>query len=70
MQTYWSNFAKAGDPNGPPSLSPSENSLPHWPVYDADSGYLVLHLDSQIKAEKDTLRERYLFLESVAKQPK
>jgi len=70
MQTYWSNFAKAGDPNGPPSLSGNASSLPHWPVYDADSGYLVLHLDSQIKSEKDTLRDRYLFLEAVAKQQK
>jgi para-nitrobenzyl esterase len=66
MQTYWSNFAKAGDPNGPPSLSGSASTLPHWPVYDGDSGYPVLHLDAQIKAEKDSLRDRYLFLEAQA----
>jgi para-nitrobenzyl esterase len=67
MQTYWSNFAKAGDPNGPPSLAANSPSLPHWPAYDADSGWQVLHLDAQIKAEKDSLRDRYLLLESTTK---
>ena len=68
MQTYWSNFAKAGDPNGPPSLSGTTSKLPPWPAYDADGGWQVLHLDAQIKAEKDSLRDRYLFLESTVKK--
>ena len=31
-----------------------------------DSGYLVLHWTHKSKAEKDTLRDRYLFLEAQA----
>jgi para-nitrobenzyl esterase len=52
MMTYWTNFAKTGDPNG--------TGLPHWPKYgDHDE---LLHLDKDIHAAPDTLRERYEFL--------
>jgi para-nitrobenzyl esterase len=52
MMSYWSNFAKTGDPNGP--------GLPPWPKYDsADS---LIHLDSAITSGPDTLRPRYEFL--------
>jgi para-nitrobenzyl esterase len=52
MMSYWTNFAKTGDPNGP--------GLPAWPRYDKDG--LLIHLDSNITAGPDTLRPRYEFL--------
>lgn len=54
MMTYWSNFAKTGDPNG--------TGVPEWPKYTADS-YPLIHLNSEITSGPDTLRPRYLFLE-------
>ena len=52
MMSYWTNFARTGDPNGP--------GLPAWPKYDnADS---LIHLDSTITSGPDTLRPRYEFL--------
>jgi para-nitrobenzyl esterase len=52
MMSYWTNFAKTGDPNGP--------GLPAWPRYD--KGGLLIHLDSTITTGPDTLRPRYEFL--------
>jgi len=52
MMSYWTNFAKTGDPNGP--------GLPVWPRYDKDG--LLIHLDSTITSGPDTLRPRYEFL--------
>jgi para-nitrobenzyl esterase len=52
MMSYWTNFAKTGDPNGP--------GLPPWPKYDsADS---LIHLDATITSGPDTFRPRYEFL--------
>jgi para-nitrobenzyl esterase len=53
MMTYWSNFAKTGDPNG--------GDLPKWPKYN-DDGYPLIHLNSTITAGPDALRPRYEFL--------
>jgi len=52
MMSYWTNFAKTGDPNGP--------GLPEWPRYGKDDE--LLHLDSTITSSPDTLRPRYEFL--------
>jgi para-nitrobenzyl esterase len=52
MMSYWTNFAKTGDPNGA--------SLPMWPKYDKDDS--LIHLNDPITAGPDTLRPRYEFL--------
>ena len=60
MVTYWSNFARTGDPNG--------SGLPAWPRYEAATRS-VLHLDETIHAAPDTLRPRYEAIDAfVAKQ--
>ena len=50
MQNYFANFIKKADPNGP--------GLPEWPVIPQ-----VMRLDVQSRAEPDTTRARYLFLD-------
>jgi len=52
MMSYWTNFAKTGDPNGP--------GLPVWPKYDAADS--LIHLDNPITSGPDTTRARYEFL--------
>ena len=52
MMTYWTNFAKTGDPNG--------SGLPNWPKLDADDS--LIHLNDPITSGPDTLRARYDFL--------
>jgi para-nitrobenzyl esterase len=52
MMSYWTNFAKTGDPNGP--------GLPEWPKYG--KGDELIHLDSTVTSGPDALRPRYEFL--------
>lgn len=55
MMSYWTNFAKTGDPNG--------SGLPAWPKYTED-GYPLIHLNSTITSGPDALRPRYEFLKA------
>jgi para-nitrobenzyl esterase len=61
MLSYWSNFAKNGDPNG--------SGLPKWPAYSADDNYSVMHLKASSSAAPDAHRSRYLFLDHLGSTP-
>ena len=52
MMTYWTNFAKTGDPSG--------GDVPAWPKYCAD--HELIHLDNPITSGPSTVRARYEFL--------
>ena len=62
MMTYWSNFAKTGDPNGA--------GLPAWPRYEKRTGYQVMHLDETSKAAPDVLRKRYEAIDAMSGKAK
>ncbi|MGB6432371.1 MAG: carboxylesterase/lipase family protein [Candidatus Acidiferrales bacterium] len=57
MSTYWTNFAKTGDPNGA--------GLPEWPAYAAATQFQVMHLSFDSHAEPDAHRARYEFLDGL-----
>jgi para-nitrobenzyl esterase len=59
MGTYWTNFAKSGNPNGA--------GLAVWPKYEGKSGYPVMHLEAASRAIADTQRQQFLFLDKNAK---
>jgi para-nitrobenzyl esterase len=60
FQTYWTNFARTGDPNGP--------GVPKWPTY-GPTEWQVMHLDKISAAKPDANRARYLFLDSIWGKP-
>ncbi len=57
IQTFWTNFAKTGDPNGA--------GAPHWATYDAAGNWQVMRLSPDPGAAPDPHRDRYLFLQQV-----
>lgn len=61
MGSYWTNFAKKGDPNG--------DGLPKWPRYDAKDGYVVMHLAPKPHADQDVQRAQYEELDSLYAKP-
>ncbi len=52
MMTYWTNFAKTGDPNGP--------GVPLWPKLGIDN--IILHFDNPITVAPSSVEPRYEFL--------
>lgn len=61
LQSYWTNFARTGNPNGP--------GLPEWPVYSAKDDWEIMHLDATPEARPDTTRSRYEFLRTAKPLP-
>jgi para-nitrobenzyl esterase len=57
MQTYWTNFARTGDPNG--------GDASKWPQYNAADGWQVMHLDVDSHAAPDDHRDQWLFLQGA-----
>jgi para-nitrobenzyl esterase len=57
MSSYWTNFAKRGDPNGP--------GLTTWPAYSSQTKHQVMHLCANPYSRPDKHRARYEFLDSL-----
>lgn len=55
MMTYWSNFAKSGNPNG--------TGLPHWPRYTPQDRQLMM-LGDNIHSQPATDQKRFAFIDS------
>ena len=58
MMSYWVNFARAGDPNGP--------GVPIWPRYETDNSQVMV-LDTTTAAGPESGTARFRFLQSFRK---
>jgi para-nitrobenzyl esterase len=61
MGSYWTNFAKTGNPNG--------EGLPNWPPYSAKDGFDVMHLVAKPQAAADQQRAQYEALDKASVKP-
>jgi para-nitrobenzyl esterase len=57
MQTFWTNFARTGNPNG--------TGAPQWPAYRPADNWQVMRLSPDSATAPDPHRDRYLFLRQV-----
>lgn len=55
IRTYWTNFAKYGDPNG----SGNDENTPYWPLFEKGSELSMHFSDTEIKAE-DLVTNKYI----------
>jgi para-nitrobenzyl esterase len=60
LGTYWTNFAKTGNPNGP--------GVPPWPQYE-NNGFQVMHLSASPQATSDKHRAQLEFLDKASPKP-
>jgi para-nitrobenzyl esterase len=61
MNTYWTNFAKTGDPNG--------KGVPNWPLYDTKKEEMLdIELDGKTVAKPDPRKARFNVIEKAFKQ--
>jgi para-nitrobenzyl esterase len=55
LQEYFANFIKTGNPNG--------SGVPLWPAANSGKSEKIMHIDVNTRAEEDTTRERYEWLD-------
>jgi para-nitrobenzyl esterase len=61
MNTYWTNFAKTGNPNG--------NGLPNWPLYDTQKEQILdIELDGKPVTKPDPRKARFNVIEKAFKK--
>lgn len=58
--TWWTNFAKTGDPNGP--------GLPQWPAWRAGGEGQLMRINAAAAAEPERDRARYEFQDGIARR--